>query len=128
MGTRVTELRCKEVINITDGLRLGFVSDVEVQLPEGKVLALVVPVPAAFFVSLGGRTTLSFPGTASAASVLISSWWRSSRTSAASPAANPSGFERHWDPKTGMFSRSSQILWDSPVFSKLHLTIPIPLW
>ena len=40
MGTRVTELRCKEVINITDGLRLGFVSDVEVQLPEGKVLAL----------------------------------------------------------------------------------------
>ena len=43
MGTRVTELRCKEVINITDGQRLGFVSDVEVQLPEGKVLALVVP-------------------------------------------------------------------------------------
>lgn len=30
MGTRVTELRCKEVINITDGQRLGFVSDVEV--------------------------------------------------------------------------------------------------
>ena len=44
MGTRVTELRCKEVINITDGQRLGFVSDVEVQLPEGKVLALVVPL------------------------------------------------------------------------------------
>ncbi len=36
MGTRVTEARCKEVINITDGLRLGFVSDVEVQLPEGR--------------------------------------------------------------------------------------------
>ena len=49
MGTRVTELRCKEVINITDGQRLGFVSDVEVQLPEGKVLALVVPGPCRFF-------------------------------------------------------------------------------
>ena len=43
MGTRVTDLRCKEVINVTDGLRLGFVSDVEILLPEGKVLALVVP-------------------------------------------------------------------------------------
>ena len=71
MGTRVTELRCKEVINITDGQRLGFVSDVEVQLPEGKVLALVVPGPCRFF---GGKTILSFPGTASAASAPTSSW------------------------------------------------------
>ena len=49
MGTRVTDLRCKEVINVTDGLRLGFVSDVEILLPEGKVLALVVPGPCRFF-------------------------------------------------------------------------------
>ena len=55
MGTRVTELRCKEVINITDGLRLGFVSDVEVQLPEGKVLALVVPGPCRFFRLFGRK-------------------------------------------------------------------------
>lgn len=74
MGTRVTELRCKEVINITDGQRLGFVSDVEVQLPEGKVLALVVPGPCRFLACLGGKTILSFPGTASAASAPTSSW------------------------------------------------------
>ena len=54
MGTRVTDLRCKEVINVTDGLRLGFVSDVEILLPEGKVLALVVPGPCRFF-GLFGR-------------------------------------------------------------------------
>ena len=74
MGTRVTELRCKEVINITDGQRLGFVSDVEVQLPEGKVLPWWYQAPAAFLACLGGKTILSFPGTASAASAPTSSW------------------------------------------------------
>ena len=43
MGIRVTELHCKEVICISDGQRLGFVSDVEVTLPEGHVVAIVVP-------------------------------------------------------------------------------------
>ena len=62
MGTRVTELRCKEVINITDGQRLGFVSDVEVQLPEGKVLALVVPGPCRFFGLFGRKDDFVIPG------------------------------------------------------------------
>ena len=61
MGTRVTELRCKEVINITDGQRLGFVSDVEVQLPEGKVLALVVPGPCRFFGLFGRKDDFVIP-------------------------------------------------------------------
>ena len=42
MGIRVTELHCKEVICIADGRRLGFVSDVELELPEGRVLAILV--------------------------------------------------------------------------------------
>jgi len=45
MGMRITDLRCKEVINVCDGLRLGFVSDVEVSIPDGQVVALVVPGP-----------------------------------------------------------------------------------
>ncbi len=49
MQCRMVELRCKEVINICDGSRLGFVGDVEVLLPEGKVMALVVPGPCRFF-------------------------------------------------------------------------------
>ncbi len=48
MQCRMVELRCKEVINICDGCRLGFVGDVEVLLPEGRVAALVVP-PLPFF-------------------------------------------------------------------------------
>ena len=42
---RSTELRCKEVINIRDGCRLGCVCDVEVELPGGQVCAIWVPGP-----------------------------------------------------------------------------------
>ena len=43
MGCRFTELLCKEVVCLCDGCRLGMVSDVRLELPEGRVVALVVP-------------------------------------------------------------------------------------
>ena len=43
MSCKFTDLQCKEVICVTDGQRLGFVTDVLVELPEGKVCAIVVP-------------------------------------------------------------------------------------
>lgn len=42
---RYTDLRCKEVINVCDGCRVGCVCDVELELPEGRVCALWVPGP-----------------------------------------------------------------------------------
>ena len=42
---KFTELRCKEVICISDGQRLGFVSDVKVEVPDGCVVAIIVPGP-----------------------------------------------------------------------------------
>ena len=54
MQCRMVELRYKEVINICDGCRLGFVGDVEVLIPEGRVTALIVPGPCRFF-GLFGR-------------------------------------------------------------------------
>ena len=54
MQCRMVELRCKEVINICDGCRLGYVGDVEVVIPEGTVSALIVPGPYRFF-GLFGR-------------------------------------------------------------------------
>ena len=42
MNCCITELRCKEVINKSNGCRLGFVSDIEVDSCCGKVVALVV--------------------------------------------------------------------------------------
>ena len=49
MGCRVTDLKCKEVVCINDGCRLGFVSDIEVELPDGQVRAIVVPGRCKFF-------------------------------------------------------------------------------
>ena len=43
MGHRLRELECKEVVCVRDGCRLGFVTDVVVQVPEGCVKAIVVP-------------------------------------------------------------------------------------
>lgn len=40
---RAGELRQKEVINLTDASRLGFVSDVEVSLEAGAIEAVIVP-------------------------------------------------------------------------------------
>ncbi|MDR3729543.1 MAG: PRC-barrel domain-containing protein, partial [Oscillospiraceae bacterium] len=47
-------MRRKEVINICDGCRLGYVADVDVKIPEGQVLAIVVLGPCRFF-GLFGR-------------------------------------------------------------------------
>lgn len=54
MMCRFTLLRRKEVINLCDGCRLGCVGDVEVQIPEGTVKALIVFGPCRFF-GLFGR-------------------------------------------------------------------------
>lgn len=40
---RIVDLRCKEVISIGDGSRLGFVSDVEIDTCTGRLVAIVVP-------------------------------------------------------------------------------------
>ena len=45
MSVRLTQLQCKEVICVSSGQRLGFIADVEVEIPEGKVSALIVPGP-----------------------------------------------------------------------------------
>ena len=54
MSCKFTDLQSKEVICLSNGQRLGFVSDVLVELPEGKVCALVVPGRCRFF-GLFGR-------------------------------------------------------------------------
>lgn len=43
MCDRFSTLSCKEVINVTDGCRLGFVTDLELDTSCGRVVALLVP-------------------------------------------------------------------------------------
>ena len=38
-----TELKCKEVINVCDGRRLGFVSNAEFEVPGGQIVSISVP-------------------------------------------------------------------------------------
>lgn len=42
MHCKITELSCKEVINVCDGTRYGYVNDVEVDCSCGKITALIV--------------------------------------------------------------------------------------
>ena len=61
MGMRVTDLSCKEVICVCDGARLGYVSDVEVKLPDGEISAIVVPGRGKCFGLLGSGEDYVIP-------------------------------------------------------------------
>ena len=61
MECRVSELRYKEIINMSDGSRYGWVGDVEVDLDSGQVRALVVPGRLRLFGLLGREEDRVFP-------------------------------------------------------------------
>ncbi len=61
MDQRLSDLRYREVINISTGARLGYVSDVIFSLPEGRITALVVPGPGRFFGVLGRESDYILP-------------------------------------------------------------------
>lgn len=42
MQCRIAELRNKEVINMKNGVRIGFISDIEVDTQSGRLTAVVV--------------------------------------------------------------------------------------
>ena len=58
---RVSDLRCKEVIDIRDGSRFGYVGDAEVDLENGRITALVVPGRLRLFGLLGREEDTVFP-------------------------------------------------------------------
>ena len=49
MGTKGLDFKHKEVINITDGKRLGFVQDVTADLESGLITSIIVPGNAKLF-------------------------------------------------------------------------------
>ena len=58
---RSSDFRQKEVINISDGKRLGFVSDVEIDLDTGKIDAIVLPGVGKLFGLLGKENEFLIP-------------------------------------------------------------------
>ena len=61
MSVKFTDLHCKEVIAVCDGRRLGYISDIRVELPEGQIVAIIVPGPCRFFGLLGRRDDYVIP-------------------------------------------------------------------
>ena len=61
MAVRFTDLHCKEVICVCDGQRLGFIADVEVQVPEGNIVAIIVPGPCRFLGLFGRKEDYCIP-------------------------------------------------------------------
>ncbi|MBE6551824.1 MAG: YlmC/YmxH family sporulation protein [Ruminococcaceae bacterium] len=43
-GCSINELKEKEVINISDGARLGFICDIEADLYTGRIIAVIIPL------------------------------------------------------------------------------------
>ena len=61
MSTKFTDLHCKEVICVCDGRRLGFISDARIDVPEGNIVAIIVPGPCRFFGLWGRRDDYVIP-------------------------------------------------------------------
>ena len=61
MEVKVTELRYKEVINMADGHRYGYVGDAELDLEQGRVTAIIVPGRLRLFGLLGREEGERFP-------------------------------------------------------------------
>jgi YlmC/YmxH family sporulation protein len=58
---RCADLRQKEVINIADGKRLGFLLDLEINLEDGKIEALIIPAGGKILGFFGKDTEIVIP-------------------------------------------------------------------
>jgi len=61
MGTKGLDFKHKEVINISDGKRLGFVQDVTADLESGVITSIIVPGNAKIFSMFSGGNDIVIP-------------------------------------------------------------------
>ena len=40
---KISDLRAREVVNVVDGRRLGLIEDIEVDMEEGRITAIILP-------------------------------------------------------------------------------------
>ena len=53
MACRIADLRQKEVINLNNGMRLGYIYDVEIDVISGNLTSIIIPGALKFFGILG---------------------------------------------------------------------------
>lgn len=61
MNMKISDFQTKDVINIVDGRRLGQISDLELDLRQGRIDAIVVPSYSKFLGLFGGGADLIIP-------------------------------------------------------------------
>jgi len=61
MPCRMYDLRQKEIINIRDGSRYGFVCDMELDAETGRILKLIAPGPARLLGMFGREQEYRIP-------------------------------------------------------------------
>jgi YlmC/YmxH family sporulation protein len=61
MKMKISDFQTKDVINIIDGKRLGQISDLELDLRQGRIEAIVVPSYGKYMGLFGGRSDLIIP-------------------------------------------------------------------
>lgn len=58
---KISDFQTKDVINIVDGKKLGQISDLELDLRQGRIEAIVVPTVTKFFGMFGGGADTVIP-------------------------------------------------------------------
>ncbi|WP_219836367.1 YlmC/YmxH family sporulation protein [Paenibacillus sp. R14(2021)] len=58
---KISDFQTKDVINIVDGRKLGQISDLELDLRQGRIDSIVVPNYSRFFGLFGGGTDVVIP-------------------------------------------------------------------
>jgi YlmC/YmxH family sporulation protein len=61
LDLKISDFQSKDVINIVDGKKLGQISDLELDLRQGRIESIVVPNQSKFFGFLGGGTDVVIP-------------------------------------------------------------------
>lgn len=61
MESSFLELRCKEVVNIVDGKKLGHIIDIVFELASGQICGLVVPGNKSFWTTFKGGGEIFVP-------------------------------------------------------------------
>ncbi|MBQ2756267.1 MAG: YlmC/YmxH family sporulation protein [Oscillospiraceae bacterium] len=61
MNCRFSELRCKEVINVRDGIKMGYVDDIETDCCTSAVTAVIIYGKSRLFGLLGREDDLVIP-------------------------------------------------------------------
>lgn len=61
MQTKISDFRQKEVIDIKNGARLGFVSDVEIDPGSGSITAIILPGSGKLFGLFGKDDSIIIP-------------------------------------------------------------------